>query len=223
MDKHLRSVVEKRVARTAEALTRNNMEVHCLESRKDVIPALTSLLRQGEVVAHGGSMTLAQCSVPEWLKTVPVTYLDRDMPGLSPADRQEMMRRALLSDTYLTSVNAILEEGALYLVDGNGNRAAAMLYGPRRVIVVAGVNKIVSSLSEAVARVRTIACPANVALLERPTWCRKQGHCIAFDHPDGGKIAGCGRESICNDFVLLRNQTIPGRIQILLVMEDLGY
>ena len=134
-----------------------------------------------------------------------------------------MVRRALLSDTYLTSVNAILEEGALYLVDGNGNRAAAMLYGPRRVIVVAGVNKIVSSLSEAVDRVRTIACPANVARLERPTWCRKQGHCIAFDHPDGGKIVGCGRESICNDFVLLRNQTIPGRIQILLVMEDLGY
>lgn len=101
-------------------------------------------------------MTLAECGIQDLLKSGAYEFLDRTV-----MDPQEVYRRTFSADVFLTSANAITEEGELYNVDGNGNRVAALIYGPQRVIVVAGVNKIVRNLEEAISRVKYVAAPAN--------------------------------------------------------------
>ncbi len=223
MDQHKQSVLSSRYKKVLENLQKNGMEAVLLASRAEVLDKLSELIPAGAVVAHGGSMTLAECGAVDWLKAqTGLCYLDRDKPGLSPEERTELMRQALLADVYLSSVNAITEAGELYCVDGTGNRVAALLYGPKQVVLVAGVNKIVPDLKAAEVRVKKIACPANTVRLDRPTYCREKGECRAFLDGNPTLTSGCGKTSICNDFVVMKNQR-PGRITVLLVAEDLGY
>lgn len=222
MDQHKQVVLSKRYDKVLENLQKNGMEAILLASKAEVLEKLKELIPAGAAVAHGGSMTLAECGVIKWLKAGSFCYLDRDKPGLSPEERTELMRRALLADVYLSSVNALTEQGELYCVDGTGNRVAALLYGPRQVILVVGVNKIVPDLKAAEVRVKKIACPANTVRLNCPTYCREKGECRAFLDGNPSLTSGCGKTSICNDFVVMKNQR-PGRITVLLVTEELGY
>ena len=224
MDANKKAVLDLRIRKTMDHLQQNGMSAVYLESRQQVLSWLQQAIPEGATVAHGGSMTLAECGVVDWLRQEPrLCYLDRDQPGLTREERTERMRQALLSDVYLSSVNALTENGELFNVDGNGNRVAALLYGPRRVILVVGVNKIVSDLKEAEVRVKKIACPANTVRLGCPTYCREKGECAAFLSGNPTLTSGCGRNSICNDFVIMKNQSVPGRITVALVDEELGY
>ena len=139
-------------------------------------------------------------------------YLDRSA-GKNPDEVGEIMRKAFVSDSFLSSSNAITENGELYNVDGNGNRVAAMIYGPKQVVVVVGVNKIVNDIDEAVARVVKVAAPKNTVRLERATPCVKTGvcgHCRSEDR-------------ICCSYVTLAQQRVPDRIKVVIVDEELGY
>lgn len=224
MDSHKRAVMELRVEKTLENLRKNGMEALFLERGADVLPKLQKMIPPGASVAHGGSMTLVSCGVVDWLRgEEKLCYLDRDRPGITPEERVEAMRQALVSDVYLSSVNALTEDGELFNVDGNGNRVAALLYGPRKVILVVGINKIVPDLKAAEIRVKKVACPANTRRLSCPTYCREKGECAAFLNGNPTLTSGCGANSICNDFTVMKNQSIPGRITVLLVGEELGY
>lgn len=123
------------------------------------------------------------------------------------------MREAFFADTYLTSTNALTEEGELYNVDGNGNRVAAMLFGPKQVIVVAGYNKIVADMEAACRRIEKIAAPANVVRLGLSAPCAQTGECMHC-HSEG---------RICCDYVRMGMQRTPGRIKVIIVGEPLGY
>ena len=126
----------------------------------------------------------------------------------------------MASDVFLTSANAITEEGELYNVDGNGNRVAALIYGPQRVIVVAGVNKIVRNLQEAISRVKYVAAPANGVRLGTNTPCSHTGRCAQCE---GGMTAGCASEKrMCCQYVVTGYQRTD-RIRVVLVGEELGY
>lgn len=223
MDQNMEKTLRLRLQKTAENLAANGMETVILDHASEVVPTLKGMIAEGAVVAHGGSMTLAECGVVAMLKEGRYQYLDRDRPGITPEERTECMRQALLSDVYLCSANALLEQGMIYNVDGNGNRTAATIYGPKKVIYVIGVNKIVPTFADAVARVKKLACPANTMRLSCKTYCAEKGECVSCAKGDFAIEHGCGPASICNEHVLIRKNNIPGRVTVLLVAENLGY
>ncbi len=213
MDKHLKQIVEKQVERTIEALEKNKMAAVYVESKDKVIDAVKAFMQEGETVGVGGSMTLFETGIIDYLRSGRYNFLDRYAPGLTNDEMQEIYRKSFLADTYITSTNAITEDGELYCVDGNGNRVAAMIYGPKSVIVVAGINKIVKDYEAAVDRVRRIASPANATRLSCKTPCVKMGIC-----------QDCRSDMrICCSYTVFRQQRFKNRIKCIIVGEELGY
>lgn len=213
MDKNTAFVYEKRVKRTIENLEKNNMNGYFVQDEKELIEKIKELAPEGATVAVGGSMTLFETNVIEHLRSGRYIFLDRYEEGLSQGEINEVFRKSFSADVYLSSSNAITEDGELYNVDGNGNRVAAMLYGPDKVIVVAGINKIVKDVEEAISRSREIAAPANTKRLNKSTPCTKVGYCMDCSSSD----------RICCDYVLMRRQIKPGRIHVIFVNKELGY
>lgn len=199
--------------RTVSALQKNQYEVFLAQNRDSAREIALSLLPIGCTVSHGGSMTLMDCKIPEALRGGGYNYLDRDAAGLSGEDVTEIYRRSFLADWYLGSANAIIETGGLFNVDGNGNRVAAYIYGPKNVLIVAGINKIVPDVQAALERVRTIAAPANARRLTCQTPCRTLGHCTDCSSP----------ARMCCDYVMQGYQRIKNRTKIIIVNEALGY
>ena len=215
MDKNLEAVRRAQVERTIKALAQNRIPAVYAPTREEAVEAVRGMLSPGEVVTCGGSMTLAECGVQDLLKSGAYEFLDRE--ELPP---EEVYRRTFSADVFLTSANAITEEGELYNVDGNGNRVAALIFGPKRVIVVAGVNKIVPNLQAAISRVKCLAAPANGVRLETHTPCSRLGRCSGWE---GGMTAGCASERrMCCQYVVTGYQRTD-RIRVVLVGEDLGY
>lgn len=213
MDKNEKWVVEQKIKRTIENLKKNNMEAYFVEDEKELISIFKSLIKEGDTVSLGGSMTLFETGIIDFLKNGNYKLLDRYKKGLKPEDMKNIFRKSFFCDDYITSSNAVTENGELYNVDGNGNRVAAMIYGPDNVIVIIGKNKIVSNLNEAVERVKYNAAPANSKRLNINTPCTKFGYCV--DCKADGRI--------CNDYVLIKRQKTKGRIKIIILNEDLGY
>ena len=150
----------KRINKTMERLQAHNMAAYYVETKAEVVPLLKTLMKEGETVTHGGSVTLGECGVTEMLNSGDYNYLDRSK-AQTPEEIEEIYRKAYFADTYLTSANAVTESGLLYNVDGNSNRVSAILYGPKQVVFICGYNKIVKDLDEAVMRLKTIAAPRN--------------------------------------------------------------
>ncbi len=210
----------KTITAVLEALERNCMAAFYVPTAAEAAEKVASLLHDGARVACGGSMTLAECGVMDLLRSGRYAFIDRDK-ATTPEQRRQLMVDALSADTYLCSANAITMNGELFNVDGNGNRIAALTFGPRSVIVVAGCNKLVEDVPAAVERVRRVAAPKNAARLSCDTYCAKVGHCVALDAPMG---QGCGSDGrICADFLLTGRQLQQGRIKVILVGEPLGY
>lgn len=184
---------------------------YCATASEALQLALT-LIPAEDVVAWGGSMTISEIGLLEQVKQK-YHVIDRDK-AQDAAERMELMRRALLCDTFLMSSNAVSEDGQLVNIDGNGNRCAALIYGPKQVIVLAGVNKVVKTLDDAVARARMTAAPINVQRFPgKQTPCAKTGLCGDCLSPD----------CICNQFVITRFCRPAGRIKVILIGEMLGY
>ena len=158
-------------------------------------------------------MTLFETGIIDLLRSGSYKFLDRYQQGLSPDDIMNIYRQSFCADAYLVSSNAITENGELYNVDGNSNRVAAMLYGPKSVIVVAGYNKIVKDIEAAKARLEEVAAPANCVRLNMGTPCTTAGKCCH-----------CNSEGkICCDTVIMGRQRTKDRIKVILVGEELGY
>ena len=213
MDKHTNWVLEQRIKRTIDALEKNNINGYYLESREEIIETIKDIAEEGSVVASGGSMTLFELGVIDHLRTDRYKFLDRYKEGLSGEDIRKIYVDAFDADVYFTSTNAITEDGELYNVDGNGNRVAAMIYGPKKVIVVVGVNKIVKNLDEAIKRNRNIAAPANAKRLDRQTPCAKVGYCMDCKSP----------EKICRAYTVIKSQGVKDRMHVLFINEEAGY
>lgn len=203
----------KQIERTLAALEKNNMTPYYVESSADARALVTSLLEEGAKVTVGGSMTLFETGIIDLLKTGPYSYGDRYAEGNTPETIGQIYRDAFSADAYLTSTNALTEDGELYNVDGTGNRVAAMLFGPKKVIVVCGINKIVLDLYHAIMRTKKVAAPMNAKRLSRNTPCVERGYCTECNSP----------ERICNEYVTIGRQGQKGRIHVIIVGEDLGY
>lgn len=210
-----------RIKKTVKALNDNGMPCTFVESKEDVIPLIKTILKPGDTVSHGGSETLKECGVRELLTSGEYNYLDRSAPGITPDEITEIYRKSFFADVYLSSANAITENGELYNVDGNSNRVAAIAYGPSKVIIVAGINKIVPDLDAAIKRVKTIAAPKNTKRLGCKTYCEAKGECAGIA---GDMCYGCKSDArICCNYLISAKQRVSGRINVILVGEELGY
>ncbi|MGN0642787.1 MAG: lactate utilization protein [Huintestinicola sp.] len=214
-------VIRKRMERTAEALRQNNMAAYCVYSREELTELVSSLMNEGETVASGGSMTLEESGIMALLRSGKYNYIDR--ANYTPETMRECYLAAFGADTYLMSSNAVTENGELYNVDGNGNRVAALIYGPKSVIVIVGANKIVRDLDEAVLRVKETAAPANTERLSCPSYCHETGECLSLTR--GGKMTdGCkGAGRICCSYVVSGYQRIKDRVKVIISSESFGY
>lgn len=210
------------VEKTLENLKRNNMDAYFTETGKEAVELAFSFIEKGSTVGVGGSVTLNSLGVLDILRNGDYNFLDRYTTN-DKAEIDAIFHNSLLADTYLCSSNAITENGELYNVDGNSNRVGALLFGPRSVIIIAGVNKIVADLDEAQQRVKTVAAPLNCKRLGKKTYCAEKGICAALDNSNG-MAAGCASpERICRNYVISGPQAMKGRIKVILVNEDLGY
>ena len=225
MHKIMEEMQAIRVRTTLENLRRNNMEAQYVPTAADALAALKSYLKPGCTVGVGGSVTLDEIGAIDLLRSGDYDFLDRYAPGLTPAQSKDIFRRSLLSDVYVMSTNAITEAGELYNVDGRANRAAALLYGPDSVVVIAGVNKIVADIDEAVRRVKTVAAPANAARLHCNTPCARTGKCVSLMRQGEDSVpGGCASEDrICANYIISARQREAGRIKVILVGETLGF
>lgn len=205
-----KTVMNKRIERTVAALKANNMNAYHISSREEMFDVLASLIPPESKVGYGGSMTLTDTGVIDWLRwKKDITLFDRANSD-NPIDCQRM---CLVSDVFLASSNAVTENGWLYNVDGRGNRVAAMIFGPKKVILVVGCNKIVPDIDSAIKRIKCTASPANAIRLNKDTPCAKTGVCMNCKSDD----------RICRDYVAMGPQLEKNRINVLILDECLGY
>ncbi len=216
--------MENKILKTAENLRANNMEAYIVDSKAEVLPLLKTLIPKGAGVGVGGSVTLNTIGVIPFLRNGDYNFFDRYKEGLSREQAVEIMRGALTANTFITSSNAVTEKGSLYNVDGNGNRVAALCFGPENVIVIVGQNKIVKDLREAEIRVKALAAPKNCERLGINTPCLKTGSCVSLKNEDRELCDGCkNKGSICCSYVVTGYQRTAGRIKVIIVKENLGY
>lgn len=169
-------------------------------------------IEEGASVAWGGSMTIRDIGLTKALSAGNYRVIDRDK-AVTAGEKRKAAMDALSADYFLTSANGISEDGQLVNVDGNGNRVAAIVFGPEYVIVVAGMNKVVRTAKDAMVRARTVAAPLNQQRFLKNTPCTTTGVCGDCKSPD----------CICNQLLTTRNSRPAGRIKVILVGEELGY
>ena len=205
-------------------LERNNFKPYLVKSKEDIIPLLKTIISKGDTVSVGGSMTLFETGVIDFLRNGDYNFLDRYKEGLSHDEVGKIYRDSFFADAYLCSTNALLKSGALYNVDGNSNRVASIVFGPKSVIIIAGKNKIVDNFDEAVKRVKEIAAPKNAKRLSCETYCNIKEKCVSLNNENADVCDGCASNSrICCNYVLSSYQRVRDRIKVIIVDEDLGY
>ncbi len=202
------------LARQAETIIKNlekrNMEGHYFETASDCVEAILSEMPSGAMIGWGGSETLKECGLMDAIHGGSYELLDRSA-AKTPEESRQIYARTVLADYFLMSTNAITLDGELINIDGN--RVACLIQGPSNVIIIAGMNKVVPDAESGVARVRTMASPANAIRLERNLPCAATGACHNCLSP----------ECFCCQVVVTRRSMHPGRIKVYLVGEELGY
>ncbi len=194
-----------------KTLTAHGFEAYYCADGITAKERILSLIAKDDVVSWGGCATMEQIGVIDEVRKTHAC-IDRDT-AKTPEERQTLMRNALLCDTFLSGTNAITQNGELYNIDGNGNRVAALIYGPKSVIIACGMNKVVPNAQAAYERARNVAAPINAQRFNLSTPCLKTGEC-----------ADCGAaDSICNVFVRTKRCKPQGRIKVVLIGEALGF
>lgn len=179
------------------------------------VEEICRMIPAGSLVGLGGSETILESGLVAALRQMNIRLLDRYKDGVSKEEVNEMRRRGLAADIFICSSNAVTADGKLVNIDGTGNRVAAMIFGPAKVIVLAGMNKVTPDLDTAIARVKNTAAPANSLRVGVETPCSKTGFCQdPHCHPP---------HRICCQLVVTEASMTPGRVTVVLVGEALGY
>ncbi len=195
-----------------EKFKARHFDFYYAENKEQAKEIALSLIPKDHLVSWGGSVSIAEIGLKDALNEQGYNILDRD--AYPPEQKQEIARKALTCDTYLMSANAITEDGMLVNIDGNGNRVAALIFGPKQVIVIAGMNKLTKDLDSAIKRARSTAAPINCHRFPNlQTPCNKIGTCADCLSPD----------SICAQMVITRLCKPQGRIKVIFVSENLGF
>lgn len=192
-------------------LKQRGFGVAVVNDRAELLGMLAEMIPEGSTVSTGGSITLTETGVIELLRSGKYNFLDRSQ-ARTTEERRKIELESLGADVYLCSVNAITEDGRLLLLDANGNRVAAVMFGPRKVILISSVNKVVKDLNEARERLRYIS-PMNSKRLKLETPCTQTGFCVDCSSP----------QRICNYLVVVESShRSPGRISVILATFEEG-
>ncbi len=204
---------EQKCRKAVESLEKNGFTaVYCATGREAFDYIVAEAAEAGSV-GFGGSMTVADLNVIERLQKMGKELLIHGAPGLSPEERLAIMRRQLTCDLFLAGTNALTLSGWLVNIDGVGNRAASMFFGPKKVIVVAGRNKLVDGgIQEAVDRIKEWASPPNARRLNYKTPCGTTGFCSDCNSPD----------RICRVTTVIDRKPRLTDLRVLVVNEDMG-
>lgn len=206
-------------------LQKNKMQPLFAKTKEDARNIVKELLFDDCVITWGGSMSVIECGIDEILRDKKYNFLDRGRQGITPEEQQECFKASIGADFFFCSANAITENGEIVNVDGLANRISSIAFGPKKVIMIVGKNKIVPNLKEAFLRVKKVAAPKNCVRLSKNTPCAKLGHCVSLvnnDNPDFADGCQCD-DRICCDYMISAMQRIKDRIIVVLVDEDLGY
>ena len=197
--------------KVCENLKKHFFDAYYVDTKEDALKKSLELISKQDSVSWGGTITMEQIGLKQALIDNNYILIDRDT-AKSPEERVELMHKALSCGTYIMSANAITSDGQLFNIDGNGNRVAAITYGPKNVIFVIGMNKVCQDAESALKRARSTAAPINTARFNISTPCSVDGVC------HNCKSSDC----ICNYIHFLRNSP-RGKHQVILVGEDWGY
>lgn len=195
-----------------ENLEKRHFEAYYCPTAAEALQKALSLIPEKSSVAWGGSMTIRDMGLTKALHERDYDVIDRDL-GKSPEEIAALHRKGLLADYFLTSANAISEEGVLVNIDGTGNRVAAICFGPKHVIVICGMNKVAKDVDAAIKRARGFAAPVNSMRFLGKTPCASTGRCHNCT----------SEECICNEILITRVCRPAHRIKVILVGEDMGY
>ena len=192
-----------------KGLEKRNMKGFYAKDKAEAIKIAEELIGEGSTVTMGGAQSVKDLGLFDILKSGKYNFIDREVAE----DRKAAYLAAFSADVYLGSCNAITQDGILVNIDGHGNRVAAYCYGPSKVVLIVGMNKVCPDLDSAVARARNVAATVNVQRFGRNTPCAKTGQCHNCTSP----------ECICGQFLITRFTMTPNRIHVILVNEDLGF
>ncbi len=174
--------MKEKIQILVDRLGKNNIPAFSVKDKKEALPKILSMIPEGSTVGFGDSVTLRQIGLVDALEKGNYTFLNPWKSGISAAENIQLKKRALTSDVFVTGTNAVTLDGQIVNVDALGNRVAAMLFGPKKVIIVVGINKIVENLQEALDRIRNMVAPLNVRR-----------------HPDFDPMPPCGVTGVCSD------------------------
>lgn len=209
MDPNITKRNELFAQKVIKGLASRNMTGYYAKDREEALQTALSLIPEGSIVTMGGGMSVHEIGLFDAMKSGPYNFIDRN----TAPDRRKAMLEAYDADVYLSSVNAMTEDGVLVNIDGNANRVSAIAHGPKKVLFIVGMNKICDDIDYAVKRARFVAAPINAQRFGLSTPCAKTGSCLTCKSPD----------TICCQILITRYSQHPGRIHVILVNDSLGY
>lgn len=198
--------------RVVQALESRNMEAYYVETKEEAVKKALELIQKGSTISMGGAASVKECGLYDAVSSGDYVFYDRDRVN-TQEEKEEIALRAFSADWFLGSVNAMSENGVFINIDGNANRVAAYAYGPKNVLLIVGMNKIVKTEADAMSRARNEAAPVNAQRFGIDTPCAKNGTCFDCRSP----------QCICCQILTTRFSRVKGRFKIILVDENLGF
>ena len=209
MDANMIKRNELLAQKVIKGLASRNMTGYYAASKAEALQLALGLIDEGASVTMGGAMSAHEIGLVDAVKKGPYNFIDRD----AYEDKRAAMLAAYDADVFLSSVNAMTEDGVLVNIDGNANRVSAIAQGPKKVIFIVGMNKVCNDVDGAMKRARNVAAPTNAQRFGLSTPCSKTGACANCKSPD----------TICCQFLITRFSRHEGRIHVILVNDNLGF
>ena len=201
------------IQKLIDALAANNIECIFAQTKEEALAKALDLIPEGSEVGLGGSVSVEQIGLLETLRAGDYTLHDQYEDDIDMMENLARRKKGMMAPFFVSGTNAITMDGQLVNVDGMGNRVAAQMFGPDKVVLIAGTNKIVKDVHEAFDRLEKIAAPINAKRVGAPTPCADTGECIDCDSP----------MRICNLYTIIRRMMFPGRLTLIMVNESLGF
>jgi hypothetical protein len=208
-------ISRKKAEHVIENLKKRNINGIYCRSTNDAVAEICRMIPEGASVALGGSVTIMQSGLLDALRGMNIELLDRYRPGITNDEVEAIMARGMTADVLLMSCNAVTSDGKLVNEDGRGNRVAGLIFGPKKVILMVGVNKIVRTVEDGITRIKDVAAPLNCIRLGLDTPCTRTGFC------DDDNCHAPAR--VCSQITIIESNRVKDRLTVVLVGEELGY
>lgn len=199
-----------------EALNKRRFDAYYVDTKKEALEKAIEIIPKTDVISWGGSMSITESGLLDYILKNDYKVINRDI-AKNKEEKNTLLKKALLCDTYLMGTNALTQAGELVNIDSIGNRTAALMYGPKSVVIIVGMNKVMPTIEDAIKRARNYAAPTNIQRVaghgEKQTPCFLTGHCHDCTSQD----------SICSHIVITRLCNPAKRIKVILTGETLGF